>query len=45
MTLNRGFEDSYKNAFNDFFAQYAHQTDFSGDFGIQKIYVLRKLDS
>ncbi|MCH8330855.1 MAG: class I SAM-dependent methyltransferase [Bacteroidetes bacterium] len=41
LTKEPGEEDAYDNEINNFFAKYK-QTGNSGDFGIQKLYVLRK---
>lgn len=41
LTMDSGDPDSYDNPVNNFFAE-AKETDQSGDFGIQKLYVLKK---
>lgn len=41
LTMNNDDQDSFSNPINDFFAKYK-ETDNSNDFGIQKLYVLRK---
>jgi ubiquinone/menaquinone biosynthesis C-methylase UbiE len=41
LTLNKKSKDSFINSFNKYFAEFK-ETENSGDFGIQKIYVLRK---
>jgi ubiquinone/menaquinone biosynthesis C-methylase UbiE len=40
-TMNKKDKDSFINNFNNFFKDF-QETDQSGDFGIQKLYVLRK---
>ena len=41
LTMKNGEKDTYINDINNLFAKYP-QTENSGDFGIQKLYVLRK---
>lgn len=41
LTMKKGQQDTYVNPINNFFAKYP-ETENSGDFGIQKLYVLRK---
>ncbi|HLF18606.1 MAG TPA: class I SAM-dependent methyltransferase [Candidatus Omnitrophota bacterium] len=41
LTMGKSDKDSFENPINNFFAQYK-ETENSGDFGIQKLYVLRK---
>lgn len=41
LTMNKTDKDSFDNDFNKFFLSYK-ETDQSGDYGIQKLYVLRK---
>lgn len=41
LTMKKGEQDSFVNKFNNFFSQFP-ETENSGDFGVQKLYVLRK---
>jgi len=41
LTMKPGDKDSYDNEINNFFARF-RETENSGDFGIQKLYVLKK---
>lgn len=41
LTMNKKDKDTFSNSFNDFFTKF-NETDQSGDFGIQKLYVLKK---
>jgi ubiquinone/menaquinone biosynthesis C-methylase UbiE len=41
LTMESGEKDSYDNEINNLFSKYS-ETENSGDFGIQKLYVLRK---
>ena len=41
LTMKKGEKDSFINEINNMFAKY-DETESSGDFGVQKIYVLRK---
>src|SRR3989344_6144273 len=42
LTMDKNDEDSFSNEINDLFAKYP-ETENSGDFGIQKMYILKKL--
>jgi len=41
LTLKPGEKDSYDNEINNLFSKYS-ETENSGDFGLQKLYVLKK---
>lgn len=41
LSMEKGQRDSFVNEFNNFFIKF-HETENSGDFGVQKLYVLRK---
>jgi ubiquinone/menaquinone biosynthesis C-methylase UbiE len=41
LTMKNGEKDSFKNIFNDYFTKF-DATENSGDFGVQKLYILKK---